>query len=304
MATLIKFLRLNISPITLSIFALFCLLFISASNAAIKPAIKKDPSKTAKTPIIVTGMRPGDYFSKLLTLALSFHPDKQYEIKYMDNDVPKLRAFRLIEQKLGIDLIPAGATHEREKRLLPVRIPILKGLFGWRVALVHEQNISIFNNATNLASIKTFTAGQLRTWSDVEILESNGIRVEKGANFQGLFKMLDKQRFDYFPRSILQVTQELNDHRHFQLALEPHILIHYPTAYYYYVNQQNLELAKDIESGLEAAISSGRFEQLFQQKFNKVLDKFKSHNRRVIELHNPYLPNATPLDRQELWFHF
>lgn len=255
----------------------------------------------ASTPVVVPGIEREDYFISMLELALSYHPDKQYQVEFIDYDVPKLRAFRLIESKQGIDLIAAGATNARQKTLRSIKIPLLKGLFGWRAALVHRDNLNLLHNAKTDAQFKRLTAGQLLTWSDVKILESNGIKVVKGAHYRGLFSMLSKHRFDYFPRSILEVKSEYRENRHLDLAIEPNILLHYPTAYYFYVNQQNIELAEDLRIGLELAISDGKFEALFQQNFGQIIQSFKIQNRRVIELHNPNLPNDVPLGREELW---
>lgn len=262
------------------------------------------PLRAHAIDIVLPGVKRQDYFTELLELALSYHPEKQYNVKFIDFDVPKLRAFKLIAANQGIDVIAAGATIERQAILHPVKIPLLKGLFGWRVALVHEDNLSILKDPESWQKFKTLSAGQLLTWSDTQILESNGINVVKGANYQGLFVMLDKKRFDYFPRSILEIEQEYKQHRHFKLAIDPHVLLHYPTAYYFYVNQDNLSLATDLQSGLEMAIKEGRFEQLFQRYYGNIIAQFIKQNRRVIELDNPFLPKDAPLQREELWLTF
>lgn len=259
------------------------------------------PPLSLATDVVMPGLTRSDYFTELLALSLSYHPDKNYQVKFIEYDVPKLRAFKLIEANQGIDVIAAGATVDRQAVLQSVKIPLLKGLFGWRVALVHESNLTIMKDTNRWDEFKQLSAGQLRTWSDVRILQSNGINVVKGANYQGLFDMLHNQRFDYFPRSILEIHSELNNHRHYDIAIEPHILLHYPTAYYFYVNKQNFTLAQDIEVGLELAIKEGRFEDLFQRHYGKIIAEFQAQNRRVIELNNPMLPHDVPLKRTELW---
>ena len=53
---------------------------------------------------------------------------------------------------------------------------------------------------------------------------------------------------------------------------------------------------------MERAVADGSFERLFQQQFANSLAHLQDAERQVIELPNPLLPNATPLQRPELWF--
>ena len=251
--------------------------------------------------MVIPGIQRVDYFTSILEKALSYHPEKHYRVKFVDYDVPKLRAFKLIANNEGIDTIAAGATNERQAMLLSVKLPLLKGLNGWRVPLVTEQNKNLFKINHSRADFEKLIAGQLLTWSDTKIIESNGIRVEKGSNYLGLFSMLEKNRFDYFPRSVLEIEDEFNRHKHMGIVIDPNIIIHYPTAYYFYVNRNNLELAQDIEYGLEQAIKDGSFDRLFDHYYGQVVNKIKRQNRRVFELKNPYLPKDVPLSRKSLW---
>jgi len=251
--------------------------------------------------VVIPGVQRIDYFTSMLQKALSYSPDKSYKLSFVDYDVPKLRAFKLIANNEGIDAIAAGATKERQAMLLSVKIPLLKGLNGWRVPLVTEKNKNLFEKYTSRAQFEELVAGQMLTWSDTKIIESNGIRVEKGANYLGLFTMLEKNRFDYFPRSVLEVEDEYNKYKHRGIVIEPNILIHYPTAYYFYVNKHNAELAKDIEYGLEQAIIDGSFDQLFDKYYGQVVNKIKLQDRKIYELNNPFLPADVPLSRRSLW---
>ena len=53
---------------------------------------------------------------------------------------------------------------------------------------------------------------------------------------------------------------------------------------------------------MERAVADGSFEQLFKQQFAHSLAHLQDAERQVIELPNPLLPSATPLQRRELWF--
>jgi len=53
---------------------------------------------------------------------------------------------------------------------------------------------------------------------------------------------------------------------------------------------------------MEIALADGSFDHLFDQHFAVPLARAQLTQRTVIELTNPLLPAATPLQRGELWF--
>ena len=112
--------------------------------------------------------------------------------------------------------------------------------------------------------------------------------------------MLSRKRFDYFPRSVLEVDSDYERFKHFDIAIYPNLLIHYPTAYYLFVSRNNESLAADIELGLNRAFADGSLDQLFFQYLATMVDKYAQPSV-VIRLNNPNLPDTAPLDRKELW---
>jgi len=251
--------------------------------------------------VVMSGFKRTDYFTKSLSLALSYAPQKKYQIKFINYDVPKLRALKLITNHEGIDVTSAGATVSGKDMVNPIKIPLLKGLLGWRVPLILKKNKDLFLTKKTEVEFKKLIAGQLYTWSDTKILESNGITVVKGSQYLGLFTMLEKERFDYFPRSMLEVENEYQKFKHKGITIDANIILHYPTAYYFYVSKDNVELHTDIKNGLESAIADGSFNKLFNQYFEKTITNINLHKRRLYRLENPELPNDVPVNRKELW---
>ena len=224
-----------------------------------------------------------------------------YQIQALGADIPKDRNFELLAKNDGLDVVFAGSNLEREQKYRAVYFPLFKGLYGWRIPLVRRTHLDPFNDIHSLAEFKHLIAGQFHTWSDTQVLESNGITVAKGTNFDGLFGMLSKGRFDYFPRSVLEIDQDYYSHKNLNIAIEPSIILHYPTAFYMYVSKENEILADDLLAGLEAAHTDGSFNKLFMQFYGQQVNKVIDTNRRVIQLKNPFLPKETPLERSELW---
>lgn len=251
--------------------------------------------------ITIQGNKRSDYFIDTLKQVLSYSPHKNYQLQFYQKDLPKMRVFESIATNSGIDIVAAGATIEREKILLPIRFPIVKGLFGWRIPLVNKKHRELFYPKLSMQAFQQLKVGQLFSWSDTKILESNNLPVEKGSNYQGLFEMLSAERFDYFPRSILEVQGEFEAHKALNIAIDPYILIHYPTAYFFYVNKNNQALADDISFGFEQSLKDGSFERLFMKHYGDIIHHTLGEKRRVYHLDNPFLPEKTPLDRKELW---
>ena len=192
---------------------------------------------------------------------------------------------------------------EREAHLLPVRIPIYKGLIGWRIGLVREVDAERFASVRTLADLRALTLGQGHDWPDTEILRGNGLSVYGVDDYESLFRMLRQGRFDYFPRSVLEIWQERDRHAGQGLVVEPHLLLRYPAVAYYFVNRRNTALARVIERGLERALADGSFDQLFLKFYGPSLEAARLDQRTIIDLSNPLLPSDTPLSRDAFWYH-
>jgi hypothetical protein len=246
-----------------------------------------------------------EYCLAILQNGLSYSLDNNYQIKTFNYSGVKARGFMFVTQDEGTtNVIAAGATKKRFDELLAIEVPLLKGLNGWRLSLVTLQNKNIFSSELELEDFKKFIPGQISSWSDFNILRSNGIEVMGTSNYIGLFEMLKKNRFDYLPRSVLEINREYNTYGDSSITIEPNIVIHYPTAYYFYVNKQNIEFAQMITFGMEASIKDGSFDRIFYKHYGGSFEQLGQENRKIYHLENSSLPENTPLARDELWLNF
>ena len=243
-----------------------------------------------------------NYAFQLLQLALS-KSGTEYRFQTAGVVMNQDRVVLEIEAGRTIDVAPLPASAERETRLLPIRIPIQKGALGWRLGLIRKGDQELLAHINTLQDLKSVRLAQGPEWPDTKILEGNGISVITASRYDGLFKMLEAKRFDYFPRSILEIWDEQANHAD-TLVVEPHLALHYPYDAYFMVNRKNLRLAQDIRAGLESAIRDGSFDRLFQQYFGEWIRKAHLDTRTVIELKNPLLSPETPANRPELWYDF
>ena len=214
----------------------------------------------------------------------------------------QVRAMREVEQRSGLDVVWTMTSREREQALLPIRIPIDRGLLGWRLLLVQSSASGKFAGVTSLDQLKLLRGGQGADWPDTTILRDAGLSVDESARYGDLFQKLAAGRIDYFPRSVQEIWGELDNHRDQGFVVEPTLALHYPTAMYFFVNKQRPELAADIRRGLDIALRDGSFQALFMQNFGEILKRSRLDRRRVLEMRNPLLPAETPLSDARLWY--
>lgn len=246
------------------------------------------------------------YRVELLKLALEKTASEygEYEIVFTETQMTQSRALVELENNGLIDVIALPSNLEREKKFLPVRIPIMKGILGYRVFIINKNQKERFRKIKSFAELKKLKAGAGHDWADVSILEYNGIKVEKGSNYEGLFQMLAVNRFDYYPRGVNEAWNEIDARKDSLpgLMIEDSLALYYPFPVYYFLNKNNEAVAKRIEKGLEYAISDGSFDNLFNKYFRSSLAKANLKNRRIFVLKNPSLPAGTPFKNKSLWF--
>jgi len=249
---------------------------------------------------------PGDardaYPIKLLQMALDKAGATQYALRVSEAPMLQGRSFFELAQGKTIRVAWGMTSTKRESELLPIRVPIFKGLIGWRLLLVRQDRSAAFETVRDVKDLRRFVAGQGHDWPDTDILRGNGIEVVGVPMYDSLFRMLTAGRFDYFPRSIVEIWAEEEQHRKEGTVIDPHLLIRYPTAFYFFTNKNDGALADTIRTGLERAIADGSFDKLFCMQYAQSIIQAKLDRRTVIDLFNPVLPSQTPSARKELWF--
>lgn len=237
----------------------------------------------------------------LLSLALE-KSQQNVHLTPSENFMHQGRALKQLEAGQDIEALWTMTSKAREQALIPIRIPIYKGLIGWRVFLSSRKDILNASNAISLEQVKSLSTIQGHDWPDTHILKHNGFNIQSSPSYAGLFTMLALQRADLFPRSIIEVWDELRKFEADGVGLEQRTLISYPSASYFFVSPNNKALAMQIENGLRKAIRDGSFENLFQQHFANAIEKAKPLSRTHYRLENPLLPEMTPTHDKALWF--
>lgn len=216
--------------------------------------------------------------------------------------IPQNRALLELGRLDGkLDVVWTMTSVERERQALPIRVPIFKGLFGWRLLLATPEVAARLRHVQTLDQLRQFSLVQGHEWPDTSILQANGLKVVISPNYDAMFKQLRLGRADAFPRSVEEIWWEAE--RYGQgLVIVPNLCLHYPAAVYYFVAPEEVELAAAIERGLQLLRASGAFDRLFQLHHGADLARAQLGSRRVIELRNPLLPPQTPVNSAELWY--
>ncbi len=254
--------------------------------------------------------------------------DPRYEYDWavlqsvMEKTVETFGPYKILETSVGmvqkrVDYemqIPTGPINifvratsiELEKQFLPIRIPVDRGILGYRLFLVRSADLPLFAFVHTLDDLQKFRFGQGKDWIDVKILRSAGFHVIEGSNYEGLFSMLVHERFDIFSRSIDEAYSEYNLQRdsHPTMSIEPTLVLHYPLPRYFFVRRDAAgeQLAKRIEAGLELMVRDGSLNKLFWQFKKDQISQTNFARRIVLNIPNPFLPPETPFSRAELWF--
>lgn len=248
-----------------------------------------------------------DYYSKLLLKALQKAANGR-ELPQLTETLTmeQGRAINeLIKGKL-IDVYWLGTDNHKEESLRAIRIPLERGLMGFRKFIITRDMVPTFDKVNTLADLQQLVACQVTHWPDTQILEAAGLRVWDSAVYENLFRQVSAKRCDYFPRGYHEGIAELDQRRHAypNLVRYESLLLRYPFAVYFFVPQDNEALAQWIEQGLEKMIDDG--ELLFHMQHHPLTAKIfplgRDTNVRRIDIPNPLMAKNTDYKNSRYWF--
>jgi hypothetical protein len=246
-----------------------------------------------------------DYYIQLLRLILnaSKAPDEVIEFRFANNPLSQARWVAAVVQDKSNNVLWTMTNIEREQSMRAIRVPLLKGLIGYRLLVIRKSDEARFAKINTKQELLALSAGQGMHWPDTQILRANQFKVREAMAKENLYKMLVAKRFDFFPRGATEVNLEADLIRSQNLIVEPHLILHYPAALYFFVNKKNTELAQRLEKGWAIVLKNGEFDKLFlsTERVKSALEILKEPNRKIIELENSLLPSDTPLDAPNYW---
>jgi hypothetical protein len=233
-----------------------------------------------------------DYGRQLLELALR-KSGEEFKLIPSRAAMEQSSAIRVIKAGREAQVGWFGTGPELEDTLLPIRIPIEKGILGYRLFIIDAGKQPIFSAVKTRDDLRKLSAGQGLGWTDINILQSNGITVN-AAPFENLFKMLAGGRFDFFPLGANEVflnAEKFGRQSRGNLVVEKDLVLVYPFAMYFFVTRERSDIANAIERGLKVALADGSFNQIFLTHpwLRDAFSKANLSKRRLIHIDNPLL---------------
>ncbi len=247
-----------------------------------------------------------EYPIEVLKKALEKTKEQYGDFEVQAYAQPLSRKRALLELAKGnITVFSAPTRREWEEKALPVRIPIRKGIMGYRLFLIRKENQRFFSAITSIEGLKQLIVGQGLQWSSTVALKKLGFSIDGSSDYEALFAMLMHKRFDYFPRTVNEIFTEfdLRKEKFPDMRIEETLSLYLPLPYYFFVTPKRPDLAKRIEKGLRMMIEDGGLDDLFFNFHRKNIERANLNKRRIFKLENLDLTPETPFDQKEFWFH-
>ncbi|MBD3587445.1 amino acid ABC transporter substrate-binding protein [Salinimonas sp. HHU 13199] len=225
------------------------------------------------------------YIVEVLTRALELTESSYGSFELHAQRESTVQTRQLLNLEKGIaDIIWMISNAERDARARPIPVPVIGGLYGYRVLMVKKTDAR-FSKTLSLDSLRNLVLTQGPDWPDTLILEDNHFSVSRNPYRAG-FRAVRNGYADAYPRALHEATLELQSDVTENLKIESHHLLFYPNPLFFYVNKTNTKLAKRIEAGMKQLVDSGELQQLLKQTrfYQQAEDAFAQ--RTVYELKN------------------
>lgn len=215
------------------------------------------------------------------------------------------RIMRSVNQDGLVNVAYMGTSKEFEKRLRPIRIPVFRGLIGYRILMIRKADQTAFSAVTRFEDVTNFSIGLGIKWSDVEIMEKAGLKIVQ-VPYGSLFKALQAGRFDAISRAAYEIEPELRIVRknYPDLAAEQSLILAFRQASFFFVAKKNKRLAEAIETGLLNAYEDGSFMALFNSSpvVKRAREILHEKERRLFWFKNISLSEETRNIPARFWF--
>lgn len=241
-------------------------------------------------------------------LALTVPEYGEYSIQARGTgDIPKQRALEELQKEDGLfNVVLAVTQPDWEEQVIPIRIPVRMGLLSYRILAVHKDNLAQFSEIADEKALKKLTVGLRKSWATWEAMQAKEFGIVNAYSYEQLFSMLEKQRFDYIPRGIYEVFEEVEKQQAINknIVVEPNLLLVLPAYYYMFVSPHAPRLVERMTLGLNRMVEQGMVEQLIKEHYGEFIERANVANRRVIYLGDTESSKTAPLDQPEYWWRF
>ncbi|TWB27820.1 hypothetical protein [Nitrospirillum bahiense] len=249
-------------------------------------------SVPAPAPLVVHALNQGTapaYVLKVLKLALD-KSGRPYVLKVDNHTLPTAQVLRLLEQPDNgtVDVYWLPTAPALEAHFQPVRVPLARGLMGYRLLAVNEAAQAKINAGTPLSPGQVSLA-QGPGWPEARLLRAAGQTVHETAG--NLYNEVATGGADAVPRSSLDIDQEVERAQQagVPVTVARDVALFYRDFYlYFFVAKHNDRLADMLQDGLYQAYADGAFMALFRNDPQiRAAMAYTRQGRRMLVLANP-----------------
>lgn len=265
---------------------LIVLFWLSAATAVQAQTPKPALQVVVPTRDVAT-VADSQFFYPLLELCLekTLESHGPYQLQYHPTTQSSERIISNMLKGGPVNAMWSSTSARRESELDFVPISLLGELSDHRVLLIRLNDQARFDPVKSLPDLRAFKAGIGGHWPDAKLLKNNQIPTVTSIYYESLFKMLIAGRFDYFPRGLFEVKDDLDLYSDGKLAIESGLLLHYPAPFYFFVSPKHPEIRTRIEAGLARAMTDGSYQALVNRMPAFVFgQQLLNQSRTVIEL--------------------
>jgi len=232
------------------------------------------------------------YHLKLLITALQKTNNKygEFQIESSPPMEPNRALKELIKGEIiNVDVAPISTRWEQ--KTIQVKIPLSKGYLGYYVFFINRTDIAKFAAIKSLEEIKKLEGGFHSHGPTVQMMKALGYNVVIGNSYEGLFKMLASNRFDYLLRRVFEVSNESEylSTKFPDMVIEPTLALHIPLPVYFFVTPNAPELARRIREGLLDMLSDGSYDVIFEKNHRNTINEIGLEKRKIFYNENPAL---------------
>lgn len=248
-----------------------------------------------------------DYEAQLIQHLLKISEDRYgaFELSISRAEFNYDRALR--ELSTGNDLnvfanpVSRSLTSSKYQPLL-LKEPIMKGLLGYRVLIIREQDEAKMAQVRSISDLNKFSAGQLSYWLDKEIYDANRIKLATAPSLELIFDMLRRERLDYIPLGAGEVDTILNQYQlsDDSFTTSESLAIYYPFPVFLHISKTTPELKDRFEYALKKAKKDGSYNTLFSKFFRKSEEYLQNSSLKLVVLENPQLGKLADNNMPEL----
>lgn len=253
--------------------------------------------------IKISDTRQNNYYLEALNLVLE---KSEYQCNIISTGHPLSSQARKVAlvKKGEIDIMYAGTSMALEKQMLPVRFPIMRGLIGRRVFIIHKDYQVEYDLVKNIDGLKNFMGIQGFGWGDKRVLEASGLRQEEEL-YDDIFSIINAGSHHYFPRGVTEAYSEIMVRKTKlpNLAVEDKLLLVYKTAVFFFIHPSNSELEHILTAGFLNAYKDGSYNRFFYSHplIKHALEQADLENRTSLEIPNPFLSPETDAIPKQYW---